>query len=420
MLTITAIWKTTAAATRRALVAKQSVEPYDGPMFRRNVRAAFASCLVSPAILCAALGCSAGGVVEDPAGDGPGGSSGLAGAGTGNPGFVQSGPGTETLGCNTLQVAFESTTPTALLIVDRSSSQWDGEPNHNWEPVKRGLLDVIAQVQDDIQLGLVTYTGQNGGTCPDFSPALAQVTFAKGNLTEIESALNAVQKPNFKGETPTAMAIEQAVPLLSAAGGGQKFILLVTDGDPDFCDDGDQVCPMDAVVGAVQNAYAQGIGTTVFGLRRNGVNLSGQHLQDVANAGAGLPVAQPIQRLEDFQGRCQGPARGTYAATGGNARFFEADATNQAALAEALDQVVAGIRSCTFELAGAVKVDLTRAQLAQIFIDSGAPLTYQDPNGWRMVTDTQVEIMGAACAQLKRPETRGVTFDFPCEIISPR
>jgi hypothetical protein len=408
------------------VVAKHHLWTYIARMICK-VRALFSACFVAPLVLGMAWGCSAGGSSKDADDD--------DGAQAGNPGFAgegdgllggdqggQFGPGGVTTGgCNQLQVAFESTTPTALIVVDRSSSQWDGEPNHNWEPVKAGLIDVISKVQDKINIGLVTYTGQNGGTCPDLVPPLASVTFAKGNLGPIRAALEAIQKPNFKGETPTAAAINQAVPvLLAAAPGGEKFILLVTDGDPDFCNDGDQVCPMDAVVGAVQSAKAQGIGTTVFGLQRTGVALSGQHLTDVANAGAGLPVRQPIQRLEDFQGRCQGPAVGTYAAAGGNAVPFLANATDRDALASALDQIVAGIRSCTFELAGSVKVDLNRASQATIRIDEAAPLTYQDANGWRMVTETQVEIMGAACSQLKSAQTRGINFDFPCEIVAPR
>lgn len=392
----------------------------------RMGRALFTACCVAPLVVASVWGCSAGGSVGDDdsnnGGNDPGGpGGGLLGGGSGGGGLL--GPGaTTTNGCNQLQVNFESTTPTALIVVDRSSSQWDGEPNHNWEPVKQGLIDVIAKVQDKINIGLVTYTGQNGGTCPDMQPPLTQVTFAKNNLEPIRAALEAIQRPSFKGETPTAAAIDQAVPALLAAGGaGEKFILLVTDGDPDFCNDGDQVCPMDAVVGAVQEAMAQGIGTTVFGLQRTGVALSGEHLRDVANAGAGQPVRQPIQRLEDFPNRCQQRAvRGTYAATGGNAQPFLANATDREALTQALDQVVAGIRSCTFELAGSVKVDLARASQASIQIDQNAPLAYDDPNGWRMVTETQVEIVGAACAQLKSTATRGINFDFPCEIVSPR
>jgi hypothetical protein len=90
------------------------------------------------------------------------------------------------------------------------------------------------------------------------------------------------------------------------------------------------------------------------------------------------------------------------------------------ALSAALDQIVAGIRSCTFELAGSVKVDLARASQATIQIDQSAPLTYDDANGWRMATETQVEIMGAACQLLKSPQTQGINFDFPCEIVAPR
>jgi hypothetical protein len=403
-------------------------------MLRSKFCALLPACCAAPLLVAAISSCSAGGSVGDE-GDGTG-SSGQSGggfiggeSGSGNMFGGSSGPdlgGGQ--GCNQLTIAFESTTPTALIVVDRSSSQWDGEPNENWDPVKQGLINVIEQVQNDINIGLFTYTGQNPqaqnvvATCPELIPAPSTVTFSKGNAGAIRDALNAVQKPSYKGETPTAMAIDAAIPLLAAApAGGEKFILLVTDGDPDFCNDGDQICPMDAVVAAVQKAKAQNIGTTVFGLQRNGVALSGQHLQDVANAGAGLPVAQPIQRLEDFQGRCQGPALGTYAPMGGGgtASFFQANATNQQALADALDQVIAGIRSCTFELAGAVKVDLNRAAQANISIDA-TPLAYGDPNGWRMVSETQVEIMGAGCAQLKDKATQRVDFDFPCEIVSPR
>lgn len=351
----------------------------------------------------------------------------LNGAGTLTPGTGEDlfGAEAESVGCSQLEIAFEAQTPTALIIVDRSSSQWDQYPNHSWDPMKAGILDVVRDVQADIRVGAVTYTGQNGGACPDLFPAMSQVTFDKNNLPTIEAALNAVDRPDYKGETPTAATIQQALPVLLAdPSPGEKVMLLVTDGDPDFCNDPDRICAMDAVIGAVQAAYAQGVSTTVFGLRR--AELSEQHLRDVANAGAGQPVALPpgVASEQDLRARCAnnppGSALGTYSATAGTAQFFQANGTDQIALGQALDAVIYGIRSCIFDLDGTVEINPDRVGAARITLDDGAPLVFGDPNGWQLRTETQVELLGTACQQLKDPRTGGIEFDFPCDLFVPR
>jgi hypothetical protein len=297
--------------------------------------------------------------------------------------------------------------------------------------MKAGILEVVRDVQQDIRVGVVTYTGQNGGACPDLYPAMSQVTFDKNNLPSVEAALTSIDQPPYKGETPTAATIQQALPVLLAdPSPGEKVMLLVTDGDPDFCNDPDRLCAMDAVIGAVQAAYAQGVSTTVFGLRR--AELSEQHLRDVANAGSGQPVALPpgVNSEEDLRNRCRNnqvaagyapaPLTGTYSPTAGNAQFFQANGTDQVALGAALDAVIYGIRSCIFELDGAVEINPERVGGARITIDQGAPLVFGDPNGWTLRTETQVELLGSACQELKNPATGGIKFDFPCDVFIPR
>jgi hypothetical protein len=234
-----------------------------------------------------------------------------------------------------------------------------------------------------------------------------------------------VGEPDYKGETPTAVTLQQALPVLLAdPSPGDKVMLLVTDGDPDFCNDPDRICAMDAVIGAVQDAFRQGVSTTVFGLKRP--ELSEQHLRDVANAGVGQPVALPpgVNTEMDLRNRCRnnpaGSLPGTYAAVGGNAPYFQPNGTDQIALGEALDAVIYGIRSCLFDLAGAAEVNADQAAAARIVIDGGAPLVYGDPNGWQLPTPTRVELLGTACQQLKNPATGGIDFDFPCESLIPR
>jgi hypothetical protein len=419
-------------------VAKRWPGKYIDRMFRgknsglqprrgRCTAAVLTPLLLTPLLWGAFVGCSAAGGKgsggeELDGNDSPGGSGGPGGPGSNGALF---GNEADSVGCNQLEIGFEAQTPTALIVVDRSSSQWDSYPNHTWEPMKQGILQVVQAVQSDIRVGVVTYTGQNGGTCPDLYPPMNQVTFAKENLPAVESALTSIDRPPYKGETPTAATILQATPvLLSDPSPGEKVMLLVTDGDPDFCNDPERVCAMDAVIGAVQAAYAQGVTTAVFGLKRQ--ELSEQHLRDVANAGAGQPVALPqgVNSEEDLRNRCRnnppGMLQGTYSPTGGNAQFYQANGTDTAALGAALDAVIYGIRSCVFELDGAAEINPERVGSARITIDDGAPLVFGDANGWNLRTATQVELLGSACQQLKNPATSGIKFDFPCDVLIPR
>jgi hypothetical protein len=396
-------------------------------MSRIRINGVLALGLLAPVVWSVTAGCGAAGGSsggELGSGDPPGGPNG-GGSLTPGQGDNFFGSEAETVGCSQLEIAFEAQTPTALIIVDRSSSQWDQYPNHSWDPMKAGILEVVRDVQADIRVGAVTYTGENGGACPDLYPAMNQVTFDKNNLPSIEASLNAVDRPTYKGETPTAATIQQALPVLLAdPSPGEKVMLLVTDGDPDFCNDPDRICAMDAVIGAVQAAFAQGVSTTVFGLRR--AELSEQHLRDVANAGAGQPVALPpgVNTEEELRNRCRtnppGSLTGTYSPVAGTAQFFQANGTDQIALGQALDAVIYGIRSCVFDIGGAVEINPDLVAGATIKIDDGAALVYDDPNGWRLRTETQVELLRGACQQLKDPRTGGIEFDFPCEVFLPR
>jgi hypothetical protein len=404
-------------------------------MFRGKRLAYLSLAAATPLAIGLVVGCSAAGGNASPSeGDVNGGGNGPGQLGGNDPSVGSNGAlfgnEAESVGCSQLEIAFEGQTPTALFIVDRSSSQWDEYPNHTWEPMKQGILQVVGEVQEDIRVGVVTYTGENGGACPDLYPAMNAVTFDKNNLPAVQSALTTIDRPEYKGETPTAAAIHAALPaLLADPSPGEKVMLLVTDGDPDFCNDPDRLCAMDAVIGEVQAAFALGVSTAVFGLQR--AELSERHLKDVANAGSGQPVALPdgVGSEEDLRNRCRNtntpipnytPLPGTYAATGGDAQFFQANGTDEAALGAALDAVIFGIRSCVFELDGAVEINPERIDAARISIDDGAPLPFNDPNGWRLNTATQVELTGAACQQIKNPATGGIDFDFPCDVFAPR
>src|SRR5690606_35027267 len=120
----------------------------------------------------------------------------------------------------------------------------------------------------DVGFGFGSYTGQNG-MCMGLTPG---APIDANNYTAIEAAYSTLAAPMGKGETPTALAISQASELLLVdESPGDKFILLVTDGDPDFCDDPDPRCGADALIASLQVAASKGVQTLVFGIENAGI-----------------------------------------------------------------------------------------------------------------------------------------------------
>ncbi len=305
--------------------------------------------------------------------------------------------------CNQVEIAFTSEAPTVFLLVDRSSSMFD---QGFWEPLKAGVLTVVEQLDSDVRFGFTTYTGQQGGVCPELTPTGA---LAEDNFAAIRAAYDALGAPNYKGETPTALALEQvAMQLAADAADGPKYIMLVTDGEPDFCDDANVTCARDAVVAAVQAAYGRGIGTFIFSL---GGDVDRSHLEDVANAGTG----QPVEDRQNAVAQQCGTQRASYSGTHGSAAYFEPN-VDQQALVNALSTVIAGVRTCVFELQGRIEIDLLAADQGVVEID-GTRVPYGGPDGYRMNSATQLELVGASCERLRDPNSKRVLIDFPCEAV---
>ncbi|KYG04961.1 hypothetical protein BE21_43665 [Sorangium cellulosum] len=373
-----------------------------------------------------ALSCS-GTNDGDSSSQGSGASSGISGSGGGatTSGGVTSGGGEEPIfvgsgggllatsgnggaggSCQQLDIAFEPQTPTVMIVVDRSGSMYD---SGFWEPLKTAVLNVVESLQAKVRFGFLTFTG----IAPDQCPLLAGTDgIALNSHADIAAAYEvASMRPGQKLETPTGMTFNETIipDLLAFGEPGPKYILFVTDGEPDRCDDGPSVCARDDVVGAVQSAYEQGIGTFVFGL---GDGDFAEHLQDLANAGAGQPVRRPQNTTQScFTGA------GTYADVGGTAMYYTPDPTNANALENELNAAISGAKSCTFDLQGSIAVDLDHASEGQVLID-GVPVPYDAQNGWTMESPTQLVLVGDACEQLKAA-TQGISFNFPCEIIDP-
>ena len=338
--------------------------------------------------------------------------------------------------CRTFQTYAEGTAPTVFVLVDRSGSMFNclststsncaDQNDTGWAALKAGTLEMIKSLEGSVRFGFGSFAGERTGTCPDFT----RVDAAFDNYDKIAATYETITPP-VKGETPTSQVLGSVKTILAAdTSPGQKYVLLVTDGEPDFCDDGDPVCPVDASVGALQALDAAGIKTMVFGVDSSLSTISGATLQAFANAGAGLPVAPPTIAALTVKNQCQsstgwsaaftasgasGTSIGSYS-TNGTATVFRPDPRDQAALTELFTTAVAGVKSCMFDLAAGLSVDLSKLARASVKIE-GEVVARDEDNGWRMKTATQLELRGDACELWRDPASRSIDFNFPCGVV---
>ncbi|HYP86987.1 MAG TPA: vWA domain-containing protein, partial [Polyangiaceae bacterium] len=337
--------------------------------------------------------------------------------------------------CDDLSIQTFEVVPTVLLLVDTSSSMFEQRAKL-WDPLFNALMDptagVIAKLQDKVRFGFTSYKSITRPTGAATCPVLESTDLKLNNFDTIKAKYTEVgmtPTSDYKWETPTGASIAEVAKTLAAFTPdppGPKFILLVTDGDPDTCAVRDPQCGQDDSIKAVQDAYAAGIGTFVIGigdiLTSSSTNMRGgvQHLQDVANAGTGQPVAP--NSLEYTYSACikDTGLTATYAAdvmSGGTAPYYTVSATDattaQAQLAAAIQTSLDQTRSCAFNMDAQVNGD---ASLGTLTVD-GNPLTFGDPNGWSLGADlTSVTINGTACEAWKKNGGK-LNVVFPCKLV---
>jgi len=407
----------------------------------------------------AGAGASSGDGAGATAGDGAGGSTGGAsGAGaTGGDAGTASGGSGGSMPCQMASYTFEPKIPTVFLLVDQSGSMFDCRTNGgptapsglecedsadtSWYPLRDGVLQVVQALEGEVRFGFAAFTGETAdAVCPNLMP----VTPDFNNYAAIAEQYNMLEPPP-KGETPTRKALDEVGALLAAdTAPGDKFILFVTDGQPDYCDDSNQLCAPDSGVGGLQTLAAAGIKTLVFGLSAPGSTASQTAafesvLTAFANAGDGQPVVTPgTTDPFAFYDQCNGvqgwladftatgkPAErgqtiGTYAEAGGTATVYRPDVTNQDALVDLFSAALSGVKSCTFDLSNvngqSIKVDLNKLAEASVSIE-GTDLAQDATNGWSMSSQTQLVLNGTACDLWRMPDNNDIAFNFPCNTI---
>jgi len=342
--------------------------------------------------------------------------------------------------------------PNVLVFVDGSGSMFDVAadlPSGRWGALRTALLPVIMGLQDQVNFGLAIFSGVMGSnnTCDFIFPT---VPMRPSNYSAIMAAYPAgrLRDPSIALETPLSPALTMLPPMFAAAPKtGPSYVLFATDGEPDFCNNGNVVCPVDAAVAGIKQLSAQGITTIVMGLTSNIVSGTCPGvLEGYANAGAGLAIANPCG-THVASGECQGEQGwkdvatqlgrpitaplADYVATGGGAKVYSPNVADQSSLTNTLASLFSGVKSCTFDLGNingsSIRVDTSQLNKAEVKIENTV-VPLDNANGWRIncvpagdpaCKPSQLELTGSECARWRMPMVKNIAFNFPCEIIVP-
>ncbi|HYQ41530.1 MAG TPA: vWA domain-containing protein [Polyangiaceae bacterium] len=280
--------------------------------------------------------------------------------------------------CEAVTVAIDELRPALTLVVDQSLSMRfrypdDSSPVTRWSLVGEALFEpnvgVVKQFEASVRFGIAFFTSRPG-SCPILNEVPAKIR----NYDAL-SALYRSLAPD--GDTPTGDALQQVVSeLQQAPSQGPRYILLVTDGNPDTCAQPNPDQGQPQAVAAVQRAYAAGIELYVLGIS-NGI--ADENLQQLANAGKGRPI--------DL----------VYGVDPGAAQPFQAS-NNVLELALQFTDILNRIPLCEVSL----RRDVAASELsdAQVLLD-GQPLHYSVADGYVLKDPRHLAVVGQACEAIK-------------------
>lgn len=226
--------------------------------------------------------------------------------------------------------------PSVVLVLDRSTSadQEFDDGASRWEAIVSALTEEDGPVEENaesIALGVLDYTGFQGGTCPEFGDG---VNPELDNYDAVNEYISDISLPEEdKSETPTREAIEQGVSMLSSANGPKALILITDSVTDDTCMTFDNQGCVSQAYYAAQQAYDAGVRTYILGV----TDLDDAFLQGVANAGTG-------EAVQDFNSGSCGPPnqQPETSEQGGSAPFWEANDTE--AISSSLSEIFQAIR----------------------------------------------------------------------------
>lgn len=279
--------------------------------------------------------------------------------------------------------------PDMLIVLDKSGSM---APSGNetrtdrWGGSRQAVDEVTAMFEGTISFGLMTFPGvslggRGGGGAMALlcSAGMLDVPLAPGNAAAISQALAPMRAAGY---TPTAATLDAALAIIGAPGSADqsvtvpKYILLVTDGDPNCSADYmpsvgmNGIAPIDPVarmdtISAIKKLTDAGVKTFVVGFQT-----------------AGTSFADQLDMM---------------AAAGGTGQKTHTSVESGADLSTEFQKIAGKAASCSYKLS--MKVSPTYVSVTV----AGTPRRLNDPNGWSLSSDKQtIELAGDACDAAQR------------------
>lgn len=279
-----------------------------------------------------------------------------------------------------------------LLVVDRSASMQEEAPGfggNKWVATREALVGalfggdggVVGQLEDRVEMGLLTYPAD------DADDVCAPGALVRGVHLQNHSAIKtALFFTEPSGATPTAASLLEARDVLDAlsADGGQRAVILATDGGPNC------------------NRSLDGDTCRCVGDRAQCQQYSANCLDDVNTVAAASALSAggyPVYVLGIDGAVAFNDVLTSIAQAGGTNDFF--GVTSSSALAQTIENIATEVGSCRFDVAG-----LPDADALTVRID-GTVVAHDDAraNGWDLVALSTLEFFGAACDAARAAST---------------
>lgn len=300
-------------------------------------------------------------------------------------------------GCARVSVATRRVTPNVILVVDQSSSMVErfGDGNR-WDGLRDSLMaepdGLVPSMQSLVRFGLALYSAEqpnDGEPVPGMCPLITWVPPDIDNYTALDSVYGSADPID---ETPTGESLDAVIERVTREpdpSDDPTIFILATDGEPDTCAVPNPQNGQPEALAAARRAYDLGIRTFIISVGRGTV--SAEHLQDMANAGLGRGPGDP------------------------DADYWVAG--DDAGLRDALLAIVGGELSCVVELDGRIQdVDEACGPSSDVRL-GGNRLTCGDPDGWRVVDETHIELLGDACQMFQSSAGIRLDAEFDCGVI---
>jgi von Willebrand factor type A domain len=304
----------------------------------------------------------------------------------------------ETL-CGKHSVKSDRAIPDMLIVLDRSASMapsGNDRRTDRWRGSATAVSQLVTSYGTGVNFGLMTFPGggQQGGGRGGFSqasctPGEVDVEVGPDNGAAINQAIS---RMGPGGYTPTAATLDAALAVIGAPTTADqdlstvKYVLLVTDGDPN-CSPGfqpgmgmggsneDPVARMESIA-AIEKLTDAGIKTYVVGYETAGTNFAAQLDLMAAAGGTGEDMHRSVESAAD--------------------------------LAATFEELASNATTCSYRLVEKVDVSFVSVTVG------GKARKYE--TDWRLESDERtVTLVGTACEDARKG---GVfTVDVVCEPV---